>query len=150
MSTTTGTFNFFNGFKKAIADGTIDLDSDDFHLLLCTSAQVLSAAGQSVYADLTAQLPTANGYTAGGQSLTNITWTQTAGVGKFDSDDPSWNASGGDITAFYWVLVDYTHVSKPLVAFGLLDTTAGGTAVTVTSGNPLTHVVPANGWFNLT
>lgn len=150
MSTTTGSFTFFNSFKKASMDGTIDLDSHEFKLMLCSATQALSAAGQSVYADITAQLPTANGYTAGGQALTNVTWGQTAGVGKFDSDDPSWTANGGDITAFYWVLYDATPASKPLVAFGLLDTTAGGTAVTVTAGNPLTHVVPANGWFNLT
>lgn len=150
MSTTTGSITFFHSYKQKQLDGTIVLDTHTLKVAFCTSVQALTAAGQSVYADLTNELTTANGYTAGGQTLAGVALTTAAGVAKFDATDPVLTATGGNLTAFYWVLYDDTAATKPLICFGLLDTTAGGTAVTITDGNPITYIIPAGGFFTLT
>lgn len=150
MATTTGSITFFNSFREYMADGTIDLDTNTFKVLLTTSAQALSASGQSVKADLTAEVATANGYTAGGVTLTNVTWTRSGGTCTFDFDNPTWTASGGTITSRYWVLYrsgTVNSVADALVAFGYCDSTPAD--VVVADGSVFTLVVPATGLFTL-
>lgn len=151
MSTSTGSFTFFNSFREYALDGTIDLDTDTFKVLLTTSAQALSASGQAVLADLTGQVANGNGYTTGGVTLASVTWNRSGGTVTFDSADPSWTASGGSIVARYWVLYKSgtaNAIVSPLVAFGYLDATPAD--VTATDGSALTYTVPATGWFTLT
>lgn len=141
---------FYNSFREYIADGTIDLDTDTFKVTLHTSTYTPSAA-HTVYADLTNELATANGYTNGGVALSSVTWGHTSGTATFDAADTTWTASGGSIVARYAVIrKDGTAnaIVSPLVAYVLLDTTPAD--VTTTTGNTLTLAWNASGIFTIT
>lgn len=140
----------YNKFLEYMADGTIDLDGDTFKVALVSSTYTPSASTHTVYADITNELSTANGYTAGGATLGTVTWTESGGTVTFDAADASWTASGGSITARYAVIYDdtpSTPVAKPLVAYVLLDTTPAD--VTATDGNTFTLSWNASGIFTL-
>jgi hypothetical protein len=138
---------FYNSFKEFIADGTTDLDTNTFKVLLTSSSYTPSASTHTVKADVTNELATANGYTAGGATLGSVTWGQSGGTATFDAADTVWTASGGSITARYAVIYDDTSASDILVAYILLDTTPAD--VTATSGNTLTLAWNASGIFTL-
>jgi len=142
-----GTFTLYNGVAAYIGDGTIDLNSDTFKIVLLTSSYTTSGS-HDVYSDLTNELSTANGYTSGGATLASVTYSQTSGVAKWDSADQVWTASGGSIVARYAVIYDSTASNK-LIGYLLLDSAPAD--VTATDGNTLT-VGPnaSNGWFQTT
>lgn len=134
-----GPFTLFNIPKKKIlgGGGSVNLLTDTFKAALCTSAQALAAtfAGASTdarYADLTGELTTAAGYTAGGLTLTSPTLVDTAGVVSWDFADAVWTLTGGGITFKYFVIYDFTTTNKDLIAFCDMDT--GGGSVSPTAG----------------
>lgn len=130
---------FYESFREYIADGTIDLDTDTFKVTLHTSSYTPNAGTHTVYADLTNELSTANGYTNTGQALGTVTWGHTGGTATFNADDTIWTASGGSIVARYAVIrKDGTAnaIVSPLICYILLDTAPAD--VTATTGNTLT------------
>lgn len=140
----------YQSFAEYIADGTIDMDTDTFKVTLHTSSYTPSASTHTVYADLTNELSTANGYTNGGGTLASVTWNRSGGTVTFDAADFVWTASGGSITARYAVIrKDGTAnaIVSPLVAYILLDTTPAD--VTATTGNTFTLQWNASGIFTL-
>ena len=145
----TASITFYNSFKEYVADGTFDLNTDSFKVALVSSSYTFSAA-HTVYADLTNELSTANGYTSGGAALASVTFSQTSGTATFDAADTTWTASGGSIVARRAVIYKdgtaNTRV-KPLIASILLDTTPAD--ITVTTGNTLTLQYNASGIFTL-
>jgi len=129
-----------------IGDGSIDLEDHVFKIALLSAGYTPSAA-HAHYADLTNQLPQANGYVTGGITLDG-TWTAEDGVGTFSSDPAVWQASGGSITARWAVIYDFTTLDNPLLGYVLLDNTPADVAAT--SGNTLTvGPNPTQGWFQL-
>ncbi len=142
-------FTFYNSFKEYLGDGTIDTNSHTFKVLLTSSSYTPNASTHTVKADVTNELSTANGYTAGGATLGSVTWNRSGGTVTFDAADTVWTASGGSITARYAVIYDDTPSSPadPLVGYILLDTTPAD--VTVTTGNTLTLQWNASGIFTL-
>lgn len=144
----TASITMFQSANKYLGDGTIDADTNTFKVTLHTSSYVPNAATQTVYADLTDELSTANGYTNGGATLGSVTWTQSTVTTTFDAADTSWTASGGSITARYAVIRSTVtangHV-EPLLAYILLDITPAD--VTATSGNPFLLQWNASGIF---
>lgn len=87
----------FTSFKKGCADGTFDLDADTIKCALLTSSYTPDAT-DVVFADLSGEV-TGTGYTAGGVTLTNVTWTISGTAAKLDADDPTW--TDATITARY-------------------------------------------------
>jgi hypothetical protein len=139
----------YNSVAEFLADGTFDLDTNTFNVSLHTSAYT-PAATHTVFANVTNQLTTANGYTAGGQALANVTWNRTAGVATFDADNVVWTASGGSIVARYAVIRAVGTLNgqvDPLIGYVLLDTTPAD--VTATTGNTLTIQWHASGIFTV-
>lgn len=141
---------FYESFREYMADGTIDLDTDTFKVSLHTSTYSPNASTHTVYANLTNELSTANGYTSGGATLGSVSWNRSGGTVTFDAADTSWTASSGTITARYAVIrKDGTAnaIASPLVAYILLDTTPAD--VSVTDTNTLTLQWNASGIFTL-
>ena len=84
----------YNAFKKKIADGSIDLDTDTIKVMLVTSAYTPDQDVHDFRDDVTNEV-VGTGYTAGGATLANKTMTQdnTNNRGVFDADDTTWSSS---------------------------------------------------------
>ena len=138
----------YESAKLNYGNGVMDFANDTFHMQLHTSTYVPTLSGDSVRADLSNELPTANGYTVAGAAMT-VTYTQTAGVATFDSNDVVWTASGGSLVARFAIVYDNTPTTPldPLVCYTLLDNTPAD--ITATDGNTLTVQIHANGLFQL-
>ncbi|MCP4342121.1 MAG: hypothetical protein GY799_25365 [Desulfobulbaceae bacterium] len=146
MATYTATINTYDTFHHKIANGEIDLDTDEFLILLTTSTHTPAATDD--YLDDIDNEVTGNGYAR--ETLASVTWTETGGVATFDFTDPTWTASGGSIVARNWHMVDNTPVgdgAKPLCFWGLLDDSVAD--VTITNGNTLEVNINASGLFTL-
>jgi len=141
----TASISFYNEWKANIGKAA-NLSSDTFKMVLVTSTYTF-AATHSVYADVTNELSTANGYTAGGATLGSVTWSQTSGTATFDAADTSWTASGGSLVFRRGIIYDDTVSGDPLVASILFDTTPAD--ITVLSGNTFTVQWNASGIFTL-
>ena len=141
-----GSWIVFNRAKLKLANGTFDLDTNPFRMVLTTSSQALAATfvGTSTdcrYSDLTAEV-VGTGYTATGKLLT-ATWTQATGTITFDVDDQAWTSS--TITAKYAVIYA-DNTNDDLLCFVDLET--GGGSVSTTAGT-LTITINASGVFTL-
>lgn len=134
-------------FKEFMGDNTIDMDGDTFNLRLYTSASNIATTSVGDATTATNELGTANGYTAGGQVMTSVTWNRTTGTVTFDAADVVWNASGGAITARFAAIIDTTTTPDEVVAHSLLDNTPAD--VSAADGNPLTIQMNASGIFTL-
>lgn len=142
-------FTIFNLAKPKLLNGTLDLDANAFKVALTTTSQALDAtfagsSGDCRYADLTAELPTANGYTAGGQALSGVSLTRSTGTVTFDAADISWTLTGS-ITFRYGVIYASGVTNAPLLAFFEAES---GSSVTPTAGL-LTFQWNASGIFTL-
>jgi hypothetical protein len=138
---------FYNNWKEAINDAA--LRAATIKVTLHNSSYTF-AATHSVYADLTNELSTANGYTIGGATLGRGSWDQSSGTATFDAADTVWTASGGSIVARRAVIRVVGTINSqvdPLIASILLDTTPAD--VTTTTGNTLTLQWNASGIFTL-
>ena len=142
-----GPFTFYNIFSEAIADGTQDLDTHTFKVALFNSSYTPSAAS-TTFSALTNGLTTQFGYTAGGFTLTGVTWVQAAGTATFDAVDAVWTAATGSIVARYAVLYNSTVAGAgDLIGYFLLEDPAAD--VTATDTNTLTIQWNVSGIFTL-
>jgi hypothetical protein len=132
-----GPWVVYNEFKENLGKKLIDLSADVFKIGLFTSTSNAGSAtlASAVYATLTNELTTANGYTVTGTTVA-ATWVRSVGTVTFDTADASWTASGGSLTARFAVLYDNTATSKNLVAYMLLDSAPAD--IVVSDGNSLT------------
>lgn len=138
-------FNKFQSFVEALAEKVHNLGADDLKILLSNDAP--SAANDALRADLTSELGTGGGYTAGGASLANKVSAQTAGVYKLAADDLVFTAAGGTIGPFrYAVLYNNTAASDELI--GWWDY---GSSITLNDGETFTvDLSAANGVLQIT
>lgn len=143
----TASISFYNNWKEAINDAA--LRAATINATLHAAGYTFSAA-HSVYADLSNELSTANGYTNGGQALANVVWDQVGGTAALDADDVEWTASGGSIVcrrAVLRVVGTFNSQVDPLICSILLDVTPAD--VTTTDGNSLILRWNASGIFTL-
>lgn len=109
----------FGQFLDHLAQKRIDLDSDTVRVALVGSGWTPNQDTMDYFDDVTNQV-TGTGYTAGGATLTGVTWSYTAGTNtwKFDAADVSWPSS--TVTARYAVIyVDTAGAASadPLIAY---------------------------------
>jgi hypothetical protein len=123
------TYNKFNAFVEALAEKVHNLGSDTLKVYLSNATP--DAANDAVKADL-AEISAGNGYTAGGNTATQTSSSQTAGVYKLVLADPAtWTAAGGSIGPFrYAVLYNDTSASDNLIAWWDY-----GTSITLGAGD---------------
>lgn len=149
-----GKWKVYEYAKKYFGDGTLDFDNTgnmQMALFQSTSNADTLSVGTGIFGDLTNEVATANGYTAGGVALTGEAWTQSGGTATFDCDNVVWTSTGGAITARFAVIyvnATVNSIVKPIIAVSLLDTTPADVTVTGV-GNTLTVQINASGVFTL-
>ena len=137
-----GDVTFFNTAKEWLADGTFDLDTQTFKFAILDNTTTPTAADVTPnLADYT-QVSGAGSYTTGGETLTNVTWVESAGTVTFDFDDLSFAANGSNDNDAYWGLVIESTSSNALFFVDL-----GGPVDMST--NPLNITLPSTGAFTL-
>lgn len=125
------TLTKFYSFVEAIHEKKHNLGSDTLKILLCNTAPSLS---NTVKADISGELSTGNGYTAGGATVTITSSAQSSGLYTLIASDVTWTASGGSIGPFrYAVLYNDTASNDELI--GYIDY---GYSITVASGQTFT------------
>ena len=102
---------FLNALNNTLA---LDLDNDTLKIMLVTSAYTPDFGTHDFKADVTNEV-VGTGYTAGGETLTSVTLTQSAGTITFDAADVTWTSS--TITARAAVIYDDTIVNDPLICY---------------------------------
>jgi hypothetical protein len=125
-------FNKFDSFVEALAEKTHNLGSDTLKVMLTNVAPI---ASNSVKANLT-EIAAGNGYTAGGNTASITSSSQTSGTYKLVLADPAtWTATGGSIGPLrYAVLYNDTAINKELIGwwdYGSSVTLAAGETFTV-------------------
>lgn len=149
-----GTFTLQDGSALYCSDGTWDLDNAAMTLTgaLFLSTSNVATTSNLRYGDLTNEVTTANGYTQGGVALTGVSFTRATRTGTFTSSSVQWTASGGSITARFFVIyanATLNGIVKPVIGYCLLDSTPAD--VTATSGQPFIVTPNAStGWFQIT
>lgn len=136
-----GAWQFYNHMAALLFNGSVDLDTTAFRVVLVTSSYTFSAS-HTTWADAsTYELANANGYTTHGNALSTPTISQTSGVGTWDAVDPDWTASGSGLTARRAIIVIDADANgalastDKLVCSVLLDATPAD--VVVAAGNHL-------------
>jgi hypothetical protein len=105
---------FLNALNNTLALDLDDTTADRFKCMLVTSAYTPDFGVHDFKADVTNEV-VGTGYTAGGESLTSVTLTQSAGVITFDAADITWTSS--TITARAAVIYDDSLASDPLICY---------------------------------
>lgn len=110
------TISVYNHTAAKFADGSFAV-GDTYKVKLLTAA-TFDATNTTLAATGGTEVAGANGYTTGGQSLANVAVsTVTTNDAKFDADDVTWTASGGNLTASYGILFNDTDANDPPLAF---------------------------------
>jgi len=102
---------FLNSLNNTLA---LDLDNDTLKIMLVTSGYTPDFGTHDFKADVTNEV-VGTGYTAGGETLTSVALTQSAGTITFDAADVTWTSS--TITARGAVIYDDTLASDPLICY---------------------------------
>jgi hypothetical protein len=114
----------FHSFRQYIADGTIDLDTDEIKVALVTDAYTKDLT-DTIWGDIsTHEVTTGAGYTTGGEVLADSDVTYSTVTGKWDATDVTWTA----LTKTFRFGVIYVNATKnsivkPLIGIILFDTT---------------------------
>jgi hypothetical protein len=110
------TFSKFNQFVEDLAEKVHNLGSDTLKVMLTLTAPT---ASNSVKADLT-EIAAGDGYTAGGNTITISSSSQTSGLYKLVLADTVFTATAGTFANFrYAVLYNDTPTSPadPLIGY---------------------------------
>lgn len=85
----------YNSFKRDIANGSIDLDSDTIKVMLVTSSYTPDIDAHDKRDDVTNEVANGNGYTTGGAALSNkaVTVDNTNDLAAFTADNVVWSSS---------------------------------------------------------
>lgn len=128
----------YNNWLKASQSGA-NLNGATLKATLHSSTYTPNVSTHAVYADLTNELATANGYSSGGASLSGAAFTLGASSVILTASPTVWSATGGSIVARYAVLRYVGTVNgqvDPLIEYILVDTTPADK--TATAGNSFT------------
>lgn len=122
----------FNSFVEAVHEGVHNFASHTLKVLLTNNAPSLS---NTVKADITGELSTANGYTSGGATITITSSAQSSGLYTLMANDVPWSATGNIGPFRYAVVYNDTPTSPadPLIFY--IDY---GYSITVTNGQTFT------------
>jgi hypothetical protein len=145
-------FKWYDRACLYVANGTYEAGSPQISLAaqpitvaLLTSTYTF-AATHVIYSDLTNELTTTGGYTAGGQAVSGVTFVQSTTVSNLAGTNVTWTASGGGIAAFRYAAIyinaTVNAIVKPLIA--VIDNNGSDVPAT-TAPNTLTVTWNATG-----
>ena len=127
------TYNKFEGFVGYLGLGAINLNTDLIKVYLTNATP--SASADDVLLDL-ADISAGNGYTAGGDDITNL-YSEASGTGTMTATDVTWTASGGTIGPFRYAVIYDDTVTSPVVD-PLIAWWDYGSALTLNDGESFT------------
>lgn len=128
----TATLQKFQDFSEQLGLGVHNFGAHALKVCLTNTAPASTAAA---LADIT-QISAGGGYSAGGYSLSGVTWSETSGTAKLVITDQVITASGASIGPFRYVVMYNSSATSPLGALiGYLDY---GSALTLADGESLT------------
>lgn len=136
------TFTIFDETINNIGKKLIDLNSDVFKAVLTNTAP--TKATDDELADIT-QISGTGGYAA---FTITATWAETGGgtgIWMFDSDNPTWTASGASFDTFRYIVI-YSDTSTNDKLIGYYDR---GSGLVLTDGATYTLIVSASGHFQV-
>jgi hypothetical protein len=148
-----GTLVLFEEFSKYIADGSHDMNSDTFKVMLIDNTLVATASlatpDSSDFTEVTG-----TGYTAGGEALTTPNLAEVGGVTTFDDTGAvsvGWFQNGaGPQDIYQAILYNVTHSgSNDAIAFVDMTTDGGTTPADLQAGD-VTITWGASGIFTIT
>jgi hypothetical protein len=120
-------FNKFNVFAGDLGNKIHNLSTDVLKVMLTDTAPVATNTVKSNITEITA----ANGYAAGGNVASFVSWSQASGVWKLVIGQPTFTASGGSIAQFRYPVL-YNSTAAGLNLIGWMDY---GAEINVTNGN---------------
>ena len=112
------TLNIYSKFLNSLTFKEVNLNTDELKIMLLSSAYTPNVDTQQYKSDITGEV-TGAGYTAGGETLTNIQFTIINKVATLSADNPSWSDINVD-NLRYAVLYDNAPLQdsqKPLIAY---------------------------------
>lgn len=143
----------FSKLADSLGQKKIDIDSDTLKCMLLSAYTVGTTQDTAQYvSDIKAVATEAvgTGYTAGGVTLTSVTWTLTGHVYALKATIPAWTTTGGSLAAKYALFYDSTpgtDSTNPVLLYWDLDG-AGGTQTS--SNGTFTLTQAAAGLLTLT
>lgn len=143
-------FFVYGNALEQIANGTIDLDTDSFRMILVGTGYTPNQSTDTAYSNVSGSEVTGTGYTAGGQAITQSVSRSGLAV-TFDCDDQSWTSSTISGAA-YAVIVRDADGNGSLVAGDLLLAACeleDGGSLSTTNGT-LAVTINASGVFTIT
>jgi len=143
-------WKIYNLAKKKIGNTSINLAATVFRITLHQSASNAATLTLGVYASLTSEVASGNGYSSSGKALTTEAWTVGASAKqyKFDADDPIWTGTGGTIPNIKLAAIWLSGAS----ANGrhlLCNASLTSSQFTLASGNTLTLQMASGGIFTM-
>ena len=109
----------YNEFKKVIGEAGLNWASDTIKVILIDDTIAPNIDTHEYYDDITTELTTGDGYTAGGATLADcaITRDDTADHSEYDATDVTWGSS--TITARYGIVYKDTGTpaTSPLICY---------------------------------
>lgn len=106
----------FNNYVDYLNLGKVNGATDVFKVLLTNTAPNVSTWIK--YSDVTGELATSNGYTAGGSTVTGTGSTNSSGTETEAGSAITWTSNTGNMGPFrYPVLYDNTPTDKPLCEY---------------------------------
>lgn len=110
------TFNKYYCFVENLAEKVHNLGSDTLKVALTNTAPTV--ATDSVWNTTVAPAPAAaNGYSAGGNTITTTSSAQTTGTYKLVLADSVFTASGGSIGPFRYVILYNSTASNAVIGY---------------------------------
>lgn len=141
------TNNVYTIFKYEQGLKNINLSSDTLKIALFTNTYTPNQDTDVTYSSLAGEVATGSGYTAGGATLSGVTWAQdnTNHRGKLTATNPTWSPTA-NITFQTVVLYDSTVATNNLIAYWNF----GSNQATGSGGTFTLQFDPTNGVLDLT
>ena len=144
----TGDVTIFEEVAEMIGEETFNFESDTLKLGLIDNTTPPTAADATPrWADYSGnEVSTAGGYTANGETLASVTYTEADGVATLDADNVSLSQDGSGFTDAYWgIIYDDTATNDEAIGFvelgGPVSEQAGPVAINWNASGIMTVTV---------